>query len=184
MAVRSSMAYLITKVRVLIGDPVAVDQRFSDDDIQDALDNRRRDVSLQCLTPVDSMAPGGVVTHLTYFSRDGGWWEDDVVLQDGDYETLPADTENLVVGEWTFSTDQDPPVYLTGRQYDINGAAADLIDAWLASVTEEVDFLHDNSTFKLSQQVPSLKEAAARYRRRQWVGVAQMVRTDEYPGWY
>lgn len=181
------MASLIARVRVLIADPEGATEQFTNQDVQDALDDgaRRRDVYHASLTPEYTVASGGAVTYLDYWA-DGGFWETDAVLQDGAYATLTPAASDYLTGHWTFATSQTPPVYLTGKQYDPYGAAADLLDAWMAVVKLDMDFLSMGRTFKGSQQLDLLEKLANRYRRRQWVGRSFQVRTDEwpdYPGW-
>lgn len=176
------MADLIAKVRVLIADPAGASQVFSDQQIQDQLDEgpRRRDVYRTELVWRDTYASGGVVSYLDYWA-DGGYWETDVVLQGPTYATLTPSTSDYLTGHWRFNTSQSPPVYLTGKQYDPYGAAADLLEAWLATVKLDVEFLSMGRTFKESQQFEMIENLVNRYRRRQWIGVSEQVRTDEWP---
>jgi hypothetical protein len=182
MAVRSTMASLISKVRSNIGDTAGAMQVFSDQEIQDVLDSRRRDVYDYVLYA----APN----ETDYFAEHG-WWEgsptitlsDDTVITDSTSPVFIA-SENLVAGQWTFNTSPDSTVRLSGKRYDVNGASADLLDAWIGKVKLEFDFLELGSTFKASQQVTMLEVVAKRFRARQWITSSPTRRSDEYAGWY
>jgi hypothetical protein len=182
MAVRASMADLIAKVRVLIADPAGASEQFTDQDIQDQLDEgpRRRDVYHLRLTSQYTLVYGGTISYLDYWT-DGGYWEQDAILQDGTYATLVPSTSDYLTGHWHFNASQTPPVYLTGKQYDPYGTAADLLESWMATVKQDIDFLSMGRTFKGSQQSTMIENLVKRYRRRQWVGSSLQVRTDEWP---
>jgi hypothetical protein len=179
MAVRTSMAAIISRVRELIGDAAGADQVFTDQQIQDTLDTRRRRTDAQYLSPVSSVAAGGGVSYLTYIAPTG-YWEDDVLLQDGSYEFLAAsvDTADLLTGQWVFTATQAPPVMITGKTYDIYAAAADVLEMWLAKIKLDYDFLSSGRTFKRSQQIEGLSGLIRTYRGRSWVTTSHMIRTD------
>jgi hypothetical protein len=182
MAVRSTMSYLISKVRSNIGDTAGAMQVFSDQEIQDTLDSRRKDVYDYAL----SESPN----ELDYFAEHG-WWEasptitlsDDSVVTSVSTPVFIA-SENLVAGQWTLNTTPNSTVRLSGKRYDVNGASADLLDAWMGKVKLEFDFLELGSTFKASQQIVMLEVAAKRFRARQWISSSPTRRSDEYAGWY
>lgn len=185
MALRPTMDALIEKTRVFIGDPVGPDAVFTDEEIQDALDARRRDVAAIELEYETTYASGGISQYLTYYAP-GVWWEDDPVLQNGAWDALTDSSTPVAIleadamnGRWVLTASQNPPVYLTGRQYDVNGSAADLLDAWLARIKLEFDFLELGSTFKQSQQAVMVESASKRYRRRQWLRMTPMVKADD-----
>jgi hypothetical protein len=178
------MAYLISRVRDLIGDAAGENQVFSDQEIQDTLDTRRRRVDAQYLSPVSSVADGGSVSYLSYIAATG-YWEDDVILQNGSYGIFADDstpvalsTSDLLTGQWTFSGTQSPPVMLTGKTYDIFAAAADTLEMWLAKIKLDYDFLSSGRTFKRSQQIEGIERLIRLYRGRSWVTTSHMVRTD------
>lgn len=182
MAVRPTMADLISRVRMNIGDAAGADQVFSDQEIQDTLDARRRDWYELPLNPAPNERD---------FFAPGGWWEADATITRADDTevtalTTPAiDSTNYVVGQWTLDSDSDGlTLYVTGKQYDLNGASADLLDAWIGKVKLEFDFLELGSTFKSSQQVTMLEVAAKRFRSRQWLSSVDASRNDVLSGWY
>lgn len=179
MAVRSSMAALISRVRLLINDPAGGSQIFADQDIQDVLDQTRRDYrTLQLMgTPTYS---GSTIQYLDYYA-DLGDWEDDVVLKQ--YLTnlvTPAVSENIV-GHWSFATSVLPPIFLTGKTYDVYRAAADLLERWAAKWTLAYDFSSDGQSFRRSQAAPALRDLAHTYRLHQRAFQLNMTRTDGRP---
>jgi hypothetical protein len=165
MAARVSMADVITATRLAIGDPAGGSATFSDDEIQNALDGRRADVVECQLAWRPSTAAGGTVTYHDYFAPRGSW-EDDVVLKDRTYAEITADTEDLVTGHWTFVANVIPPIFITGKTYDIPGAAYDLLTAWAAKVARDFDFATDGQDFSRSQKRTGLVALATEYARR------------------
>jgi hypothetical protein len=173
------MAYIITKVRELIDDAAGADQVFSDQQIQDTLDARRRRIVREPLTPVSAVSPAGVTSYSEFYSRFG-YWETDIVVQDGSYADIELDIDDADyrVGKFTFLNPRNPPVFLSGVVYDLYGAAADMLEQWLAKVKTDYDFLSSGRTFKRSQQADGIERLMKMYRNRQWVTHSLMVRTD------
>jgi hypothetical protein len=181
MAVRTTLNYLIAKVRANLGDNLGATETFADEEIQEALDHRREDVyELPLLVAPDNR---------NFYSDRGGWWEDTVVLTTSDDDVItdvstPAVVvSNLVTGHWRVNGDLTA-LYLTGSQFDTNAATADLLDAWLSKVKLEYDFLELGSTFKASQQSFAVEMAIRKFRARQWVQSAYTVNRDYAVGWY
>lgn len=191
---RSTMVALIAKVRLLINDPAGASQQFTDNAIQDALDDWRRDVRYEQLTPAPTLynvggvandpAQSGIADYnwTDYYSAYQ-WWEGGTAetLSDGHFITLtPAFSDDLV-GHWVFNLPtpgQYPPVFMTGRVYDIYAAAADLLDMWSAALITFVDFTADGRSFRLSQLSAGKQRLADIYRRRALPMTAKAVRRD------
>lgn len=179
MPVRDSMANLITRVRELIDDAAGADEVFTDQQVQDTLDMRRHRLVREPLAAISSVAVSGITSYLEYVSTYG-YWEEDVLLQDGSFATLTASDSDYRTGKWTFASNQNPPVFLTGYAYDIYGAAADMLEQWTAKVKTDYDFLSSGRTFKRSQQGEGIERLIRMYRNRQWVSYSPMIRTDMY----
>ena len=190
--VRASMAQIITEVRLLIGDPAGASQQFADADIQDRLDDTREDIRYEQLTPAPSIVNliGPISTAnfiwADYFSLYH-WWESDVVLQDGHFLVLSPAASDLIVGHWQFALNvftsgvapgEYPPIFATGKAYDINLAAAELLEFWAATAARSYDFSSDGQSFKRSQMQAGMLKQAEYYRRKARVRNAQAVRTD------
>jgi hypothetical protein len=176
------MAALITRVRTLIGD--ADESQFTDDQVEDFLDDHRRDEFYRPLSPVSTVS-GGVTVYLRY-EAGVGHWETDAALVDGDYEALTPDTSDYIRGVWTFAASTPGPVYLTGSRYDLYGAAADALRAWLATLKLQFDFTADGATFHANQQVKTLEQMIARYdaQAETAISAGTMVRGDvDVRGW-
>lgn len=182
MPVRSTMADLISRTRDLIGDPAGASQRFSDQQVQDALDhNGRLNVRYAVLAPAPSLVQGGIYNYTDYYAGIGDW-ESDAVLQWGDFRVLTPATSDYLTGHWTFALaepGQLPPVYITGKAFDIFAAGAYLCDAWAASLTLQFDFSADGRSFQRSQQVQMLRQQAQALRAQARPTVATMRRSDE-----
>ena len=184
MAARASMAALIARVRKLIAESgTAI---FSDDDIQDKLDETRHDVRYALLVPKPTYSNAlGIQYNDYYYIPSGnpqdkpvGMWEADEVLIWGDFTTLTPTSSDELVGHWTFSN-QLPPVLIAGKRYDIYRAAADLLDYKLASLAAtQIDFSADGQTFHLSQQLTHLEKLCADYRRKMEARAGAIGRSD------
>jgi len=175
---RASMSTLIAGVRGLIADPAGPGQVFSDDAVQDALDRYQTVVRYAPLHPEPTFLPSGVAQYRDYYATIGDW-EADEQLVNAAWQVLTPATADRLTGHWTFaSPGVAPPVYITGKVYDVFGAAADLLEAWVAKVKLEFDFTTDAQGFQRSQKVAALTKLAAEYRRRQRPALAVQVRAD------
>ncbi len=67
-------------------------------------------------------------------------------------------------------------------EYDVYGAAADLLEMWAAKEKLSFDFEADGQTFRRSQKSQSLLELAREYRRQQRPQQVGMVRSDAVCG--
>ena len=173
---RTTMAALIDRVRRMIHDPAGADETWTDDELQDWLDAHREDVVQRQLGYAETIADGAVVV-LDYAAKDGNW-ESDAALADSAGTALTPDTADYLVGRWTFAAHQAPPVYVSGRSYDVYAAAADALEARAAQVALAFDFTADGATYHRSQQGEALLRLARQYRGQARVRVARMVRTD------
>lgn len=189
---RITMVALIGKVRLLINDPAGASQQFSDNQIQDALDDWRRDVRYEQLTPAPTLSnsggiandpaqPGIAEYNWTDYYSSFQWWEQGEVLSDGHFITLTPASSDELAGHWTFALavpGQYPPVFITGRVFDIYASAADLLEMWSAVLLSSVDFTADGQSFHLSQLSAGKQRLADIYRRRALPTVAKMTRQD------
>lgn len=172
------MAELISRERLLIGDPVGANQAFADSEVQAALDRHQTVVRYALLHPEPSYAVGGAVEHRDYYAGVGDWESDEQLFNAAWQQLAPASRDRLV-GHWTFaSPGQPPPVRILGKVYDVFGAAADLLEAWAARVKLEFDFDTDGQQFARSQKAKALLQLAAEYRRKQRPSMATLVRSD------
>lgn len=159
------MADLITRLRVLVGDPAGASEAFSDDALQDALDERRTDVVEAQLRYRPSFDETTLVTFHDFFAP---WrnWEDSVVLRGPTGAVLTPDTSDLVAGHWTFTAGQASPVWITGSSFDLFGAAAAVCETWAATTAREFDVIFAGQEFFRSQKRKALIEVANAYWRR------------------
>jgi hypothetical protein len=181
---RATMAALIGQVRALVDDTGGAPV-WSDDQVQVFLDETRAEVRYVPLTPLETRTPTGV-QYLEYRAAQG-WWEDTVTLVSGGYVTLTPATSYLQLGVWTFAVDTLPPVLVSGRCYDVYGAAVSLLMAWLAKLKGEFDFTADGASFRRSQKVAAVQGLIALYQSKMGNGgltVGEMARGDvNVGGW-
>lgn len=178
---RVTMSVLIARVRLMIFDTSA-SPLFTDDQVQDKLDECRFDkFNFPLLARPLFTNPGGIVYN-DYFAREGntirGMWEADETLRWGDFTLLTPTSSDELVGHWTFNN-QRPPILLTGKRYDIYRASADLLDYKIATLAAtQFDFTADGQSFHLSQQLVYLERARDDYRRKQEARVGGGGRLD------
>ena len=177
------MSDLITRVRRNIDD-LDTPPVFSDDEIQDLLDERRLDRYYERLIPQRAFAPGGAVLYRDYWSQSGGDWESDAEIVDATYTVLSTGyTADYTIGVWTFSPQRtDPYVLVSGRQYDVNGASADLLERWLSKKKLDFTFTRGRRQFQRQEVISNLEKAIELYRSKSWLTVTEMVRGDIHGG--
>lgn len=145
---RPTMATLISKVRKLVNDPASPGQVFTDDEIQDALDHNAKSMTQRPMSNLPTKAVGGAVEYKNY--QSSSMWEGGaaVTLQDSAYATIAAAdyTEDAILGIWVLDNSTTPPVYITGRTYDLYGAAAEVLGEWLAKLKLEYSFSSDGTS--------------------------------------
>src|SRR5258707_12983780 len=163
MPVRGTMASLIARTRLLITDtvPAGSGQVFADQDVQNVLDESRIDLYNQPLVPQWTYS-GNTPQVLDYFApSQWGDWEDDIVLKQ--YLTVvvtPASTDDIV-GHWTFAQSTLPPVFITGKTFDIYRAAADLLEMRASTWMLRLNATADGQTLHLEGVSMQLLNLAA-----------------------
>lgn len=177
MATRAGMAYIIAQVRLMISDPSGGSAHFTDEQIQDALDDNREDVDECVLT-----ARLGGTEHVAPV----GWWETGVLLEDESGNVLTPSTGNDRRGVWQFVAPQSTDVLLTGSNYDVYGACADLLGYWMASLTQQIDVwsademsIKRTTTEKMRALMDSYR-SKARGLTQTGIISAQLVRSDAW----
>ena len=194
MAVRTTLADLITAVRLLINDPSdptatpPVVAKFTDQQLQDALDHQRIDINYLELSTKPEILPGGTVVWFDYYALAGTQkltdWEADEVLQGyPNFAVLTPITSDELTGHWTFDLTtsqygQRPPVYIRGKSFDRFAAAAELLEDWAAQLTLEFTFSSNSQRFMLEQQSANLLRQADRYKLKARPRTLQLTRAD------
>jgi hypothetical protein len=176
MALRSSMAALIARVRSMINDTAGATQQFADTEIQDVLDESRQAVYNGALKPIPTFS-GATIQYLNYEAELGSW-EDDLVLKQFLITVVTPATSENIVGRWTFAATALPPVFITGKTYDVYCAAADLLERWSARYATRFDFSSDSQSFHVSQAMRQLQKLAQSYRASQRAGSLNVMRSD------
>lgn len=188
MATRETTANLIRRLRRLIGDPSGSDSTWQDEDLQDVLDNHRREARYARLCEVETIAANGSVTYKV-FKADLGDWEGSETssvpeLVDSSFNVLDPEgyEEDLLTGRWVFTEAPNYPVHITGWYYDLYGAAVEILEAWMASLKCAVDASARGVSARNSQKVDHLEALANRYRRQMWADSRCYGQTDFTPG--
>jgi hypothetical protein len=181
MAVRSTMLPLILRVRLLINDPAGASQIFADQDIQDVLDESRQDVFNMTLSPKWTFS--GTTPQVFDYETPLGGWEDGYVLKQYLNVVVTPNVLEPIAGHWGFAANTFPPVFITGRLFDVYRAAADLLERWAAKYMTRFDFASDGQSFKISQVPAQLQKLALTYRMKQRASSLSVTRSDlQSPG--
>lgn len=200
--VRASMSHLIDTTRQMIGD-VSTPQDFTDQDVQDVLDAHRAEVRYELLTPMPDIQPGqngSLVAQFVWasYQSEFQYWEADVVVQgiqtsnDQPWVVLTPLSFEYINGKWTFAVTlpdlsatppaQWPPVYATGKAYDLFAAAAELLERRIALRSFTMfDFTADGRSMRLSQVLDRWEKLRAVYVAKSWNRVVEIIRTDLAP---
>jgi hypothetical protein len=171
MTARTTMATLITHLRLLINDANSTTQQFTDDELEDLLDNRCQKVDQVEMIPVETINATTLQLEYLAYRMLTPFWEGSPVLQDSDLATITPSASDLLRGRWTLSADTDPPCYITGTVYDIYGAAADALEALAAKRMLGYDDLASRFSRPRSQDIEAIHRQAERYRRQSWPNV-------------
>ncbi|HLZ64390.1 MAG TPA: hypothetical protein VKR06_46260 [Ktedonosporobacter sp.] len=176
MAVRSTMAALISRVRLLINDPLSTSMQFLDQDIQDVLDEGRSDIVNMPLIPKPTFT-GSTIQYLNYYSQLGGW-EDDYVLKQFLVTVVTPSAVEPIAGHFQFAATTLPPVYITGKLFDVYRTAADLLERWSARWVLSYSVTVDGQSLQRAQAATALQTLAKSYRMKQRAGVIAATRSD------
>jgi hypothetical protein len=173
------MAALILRVRDLINDtlPLGSGQVWTDDQIQDVMDESREDLVNFSLIPKPTYL-GSSIQYLNYYSNYGGF-EDDYILKQYLTLTVTPSAVEPIAGHFQFAANVFPPVYIAqGKRHDVYRSAADLLERWAAKVVLEYDVVVGGQTFRRSQASDALIKLAKQYRAKQRPRSLSMTRSD------
>lgn len=175
---RSSMAALIARERILINDtlPLGNGQIFTDDVIQSVLDEGREDIVNMALR-YEPTYSGSTIQYLNYYSDVGGW-ESDYILKQYMTTTVTPSSVEEITGHFVFASSTLPPVYITGKRYDVYRSAADLLERRIALVALDYDVTVGGQTFRRSQSSEMLEKLVKSYRMKQRPRSITMKRSD------
>lgn len=158
--------------------PAGSGQIFSDQIVQDCMDETRWDIG-NALLQVYPTYSGSTVQYLDYYAPTGmDNWEDDLTIKQ--YRTIlttPTSSENIL-GHWMYSVSTLPPLYITGKNYDLYRSAADLLERWSAQWALSYDFTSDSQSFHRSQASAGLLKLAHTYRLKQRAHSLDVGRSD------
>jgi len=174
MTARTGMANLIADLRGLT-DAGTADWTsgtvvyWDDDQLQNVLDRNRIDLYFSAINPIAQTVSGGSTVYTEYRAQyvniESGTAA--MYLQDAIGATVPATnyTMDYRRGAFTFTADQGGTIYyLTGRAYDLYGAAADVWSMKAANAAKRFTFSTDNHKVEAGQLVQVYNAQAQYYR--------------------
>lgn len=180
----------IVRQRAAVGTAdyaVAGTAYWTDDQIDGVLERNRALAVEEPVLWIPQTAPGGGASYtLAEFYALAGTIEPG---GPGTAGTMINPTTGGTITGWavdqtglvTFDTDTGGTVTprFTGYLYDVNGAAAEILETYAAHVADEIDFSTDDQSFSRSQKHPMLLAQAMRLRER-----AEDVRgSDSFPSY-
>ena len=165
MAVRTTMAALITRTRLLINDPAGASQVFDDQTVQDVLDESRQDIFNMPLVPQWTFS--GTTPQVLDYVTDLGGWEDGYVLKQYLTVLVTPTTLEPIAGHWGFSSTTLPPVFITGKLYDVYRASADLLERLAARWMLRYDATADGQVLHRSQAMTLIEKRIHTLRMKQ-----------------
>lgn len=158
------------------------------------LDRHRLDVLRERLTPIEKYVGGGTVEYHDYYSAFGPYEETTggtavFIIQDsiGNTQATTGYTMDYQRGLLSFTADTLGSVMLlTGRSYDMNGAAADLWRSKASHCAMGFSFSADGANLQRAQLHEHCVERAKFYEARIGMGgnaamVVDVFRGDELP---
>lgn len=194
MAARTGLTDLISQLRGLTNASTAdytvgTASYFDSDHMQEVLDRHRIDVNRELLEPRYTVASGGTPIYQTYFSQyrnfeqtTGGtaiFVVEDPTGADSGTANWSADYSRGII---TFVQNQmGTAYYLTGRSYDLFGAAADIWRMKAAAYAAGFDFSTDNHSVSRSQRYKNALEMAETYEGKSTGGgdnIVTLYRSD------
>ena len=185
MAARTGMANLISRWRRMVDDSGTV--TWSDDQAQQILDVTRADFWWDSMAPVPEQSGGSTVytvyllrrQNLEELSSGSVYWR----VFDGSGTTIGTTSYSVdyLTGIITFTADQMGSArFLTGRAFDLYGAAADAWRERAASKASAYNFAADGGRFDRSQWFEHCLKMAEYYGSLAHGGmtVSLLVRSD------
>ncbi len=178
MAIRETMVDLVARLRTAIADPAGEDATFSDEDLQEFLDTRRVEHRYLLLAGLPTVQPGGAITFTEYSAGGLQDWEADGVLYGSSYTRVEPQTSDWRRGRWTFATHQPPPLWISGKTYDLAAAGADVLEAWAARLKTEGDLRTGDYAFTRLPRIQAMLALARELRWRQRATRVVLRRSD------
>lgn len=182
MAVRASMAYIITFIRELINDPAGASSEWTDQQIQDRLDLNRLDLYQSQLKSADTLTSSGTIEWHDFFARLP-FWETDYVIRQIDGDQVTPDTAEPLLGKFIFTANQIQPLVITGKVYNVYGVAATMLTMTAANLRNQImSWTADGTTVTRIGQIQNVQRLAEKYYAMAWgwggSTQAKLVRRD------
>lgn len=179
MTARTGLNDLILQLRGMVNAGTAdyaigTANYWDGDHLQEVLDRHRQEVYHEQLTLVPKYTAGGSVNYFDYqssfrnFEQTTGGTAVFVVEDSTGADSGTANwSADYARGLISFTSNQAGTVYyLTGRSYNLNGAAADIWRMKAAAVADQFDFSTDNHSMSRSQRIKNYLNMAAMYEAK------------------
>jgi hypothetical protein len=167
-------------LRILVNDPAGDGAVFTEQQLQDFLDQERATVTQSPLEVVEVRVSGGEVRRRRWRAATGDW-ESGVILENQDYETLTPTASDPYAAIWDFSSDADA-VFITGFLHNVYGAAVECLRVLAANVAQDFDVGGIGVDAKLSQAQKGLLALIEQYREKSEAWKLRAARYDASRG--
>jgi hypothetical protein len=162
---------------------------WSDDEIQRALDRRRTDNYRIPIYPQSEYTGGGTIEYKKYYIGVENWEETSggtaiFTIEDNDGDKIGTAnwSADYTRGFITFTANQGGTAYyVTGSNYDLNGAAADIWNSKAAHYARAVNFSTDNHSISRGDLIKNALTMSNYYRNQSGMRVIQVYREDCVP---
>ncbi len=159
---------------------VGIQTYWSDDQLEQVLDRHMMALDFVPLSAIPRQTAGGSLLWTEYRAPCGNLERGTaLVVQDSSGATASAYTADYNRGVILFSADQSGTAYyLTGRSFDMNGAAAEVWTQKASQAASSFDWSSDNHSVKRSQLIAQAQQMARFYANAANVTVTTMYRAD------
>jgi hypothetical protein len=196
MAARNGMSTLIRQVRQMtnagtVDYTIAGTAYWTDDQVQEVLDSHRLDINFEMMKIEPSyVAVSPNVEYHTYCTNWGSLEQPTttggtvfaIQTSDGTEKGTALYTGDWNRGVFVFTADQKGiALYMTGRSYDVNAAAAEIWGQKAAQYGMAYDVSTDNHSLKRSQMIAQALLMAQFYASRARLGSIPIGRSDDVP---
>jgi hypothetical protein len=164
MSARAGLSDLITNLRTMCA---AGTVDWTDDQIQTVLDRHRAEINNRFVQPVPRVITGGAISYYDYYIGVGNLESGTALaVENGQGQAYGTALYSVdaVRGIVNFPSGTGGSIVaVTGRAYDVNGAAADLWRVKAAAYASSYDFSTDNHRMSRSQLIKNCFNMAALY---------------------
>jgi hypothetical protein len=174
--IRATTKDLRDELRILVNDPAGDGAVFTEQQLQDFLDQERATVTQSPLEVVELRVSGGAVRRRRWRAATGDW-ESGVSFANQEFDEVTPTAADLYGAIWDFDADADR-VFITGNLHNVYGAAVECLRVLAANVAQDFDVGGIGVDAKLSQAQKGLLALIEQYREKSEAWKLRAARYD------